>query len=92
MAQESEKQIRERIEKDFGMKFYSEEELERHPELQVAEKVKGPVLSVSDIIDKCNDEAAKLGPQDETGVLFYLCASALRQLVDRLAKHEARVN
>lgn len=45
-------------------------------------------LNVADIITRCNDAMAKMSRTNPNRYLLYLCASALRQLTDRLAEYE----
>ncbi len=45
-------------------------------------------LSVSDLISQCNDAVGKMGVNNPHKILIYNCALCMRQLVDRLEKHE----
>jgi len=45
-------------------------------------------ISISEIIDRCNDATAKMSAKNPHRFLIFLCANALRQLVDRIDKYE----
>lgn len=49
-------------------------------------------LSVSDIIMRCNAACRTMGRTNPHRFLLFTCASALRQLVDRLEKFEGMVH
>lgn len=93
-----EKEIRKNLENQLGVEFCSEEELETErvvAEKEVAvekndseKKIAQTQISVTDIINACNDAGSKMSMKNPHKALFYLCASALRQLVNRLEKFE----
>lgn len=46
-------------------------------------------VTVSDLIDQCNNAVEKMSVNNPNRTLVFNCAFAMRQLVDRLAKYEA---
>lgn len=46
------------------------------------------VVSISDLINQCNEAASKMSAGNDNRNLIMNCAWAMRQLVDRLAFHE----
>ena len=51
-----------------------------------------PKVSVTEIIMRCNDAVEKMSHTNPHRYLLYLCASAIRQLVDRLEVYESTVH
>lgn len=45
-------------------------------------------VSISDLIHRCNDAAGKMSAENPNKILLLNCASAFKQLVDRLEAFE----
>lgn len=88
--------IRKNLEQQLGVEFCSPEELKKEDKIAKLEKQEQPKqerpqLSVSDIISRCNDAGSKMSAKNPNKILMYLCASALRQMVDRLSYYERQL-
>ena len=87
---EQEKEIRDRLAKQLGTEFCSEDDLTK--EIDEAEKEittrREQQISVGEIIEQCNRAVQKMSKKNPHRFLFYLCATALRQMSDRLAQYE----
>lgn len=99
-----EKELREELAKHLGVEFCTEEELEEErliAETEIKNTETGeiktirkeiPKIGVNEIIEQCNIAMQKMSKKNSHRYLLYLCASALKQMTDRLAMYEAKVN
>lgn len=87
---DDEKDLRDAFSKEIGLEFCSEDDLQK--EIEIASEEMERQISVTEIIQKCNEAGQKMGKRNPNRYLFYLCATALKQMVDRLAKYESGVS
>lgn len=55
---------------------------------EVPEEAPPKMISIGEIIRMCNEAGKKLSSENPHQYLFFLCAHALNELVERLAKAE----
>jgi hypothetical protein len=92
---EQERKLRKRLEQQLGTEFCSEDDLieesKRAEEERRVDPSTGenrPQISVSELILHCQEMADRQGIANQTKFLLLNCATAMRQLVDRLAFYE----
>ena len=84
---DKERQLRQQLQAQLGTEFCSEEELKVESK-KVHIYSEPPQISVGEIIFRCNEAGKKMSAKNSNRHLLYLCASALNQLVNRLATYE----
>lgn len=95
-----EKKLREELSKNLGIELCSEEELateQRVAEMETSlpkKEIKDdrPQITVSELIEKCNFAMCRMSNKNPHKLLLHMCASAMKQLSDRLYKLEQRVH
>jgi hypothetical protein len=84
--------VRKRLSDKLGVDFCTEEELQKEFEVAQTEvrqvAPEPPIISVGEIIMRCNDAIGKMSVTNPHRYLLHLCASALNQLVNRIEKLE----
>lgn len=99
-----EAEIKKNLGEKLGVEFCSPKDLEIEQKIAEAEqkvkqfkakekiKVEPPAVTVSEIITRCNEAGQLMSVNNPNRHLMWLCASALRQLVDRVHELEKKVN
>jgi len=94
-----ERKLREELAAHLGVEFCSEEDLETERQIAEQEPIVSSngtpsnviAISVREIIERCNEAGKLMGINNPNKHLMYLCAMALSQMADRLAKYESEV-
>ena len=97
-----EQEIRENLEKQLGVEFCSPADLAAEQKIAEAEKkiaqftpkskVEPPQITITELITRCNEAGQLMSVKNPNRHLLWLCASALKELSERLYKYEMKVN
>ena len=97
---QDEKKLRQALGSKLGVEFCSDEDLgaeQKIAEMETSLPVKNievreerPQISVSDLIEKCNFAMSRMSNKNPHKHLFHMCASAIKQLADRLYQYEQK--